>query len=100
MLESRLRAVRWIVKGRVQGVSYRYFTQQVARELELTGWVRNLPDGTVEVQVAGDEAVLERLRLELLDGPRFADVDGIDEESLDPDRLVRNLGHRGFEIRW
>ena len=100
MLESRLGAVRWIVKGRVQGVSYRYFTQQAARELELTGWVRNLPDGTVEVQVAGDEMVLERLRQQLLDGPRFAAVDEIEVEPLDPDQLVRDLGHRGFEIRW
>ncbi|MCP3957798.1 MAG: acylphosphatase [bacterium] len=100
MLESRLRAVRWIVKGRVQGVSFRYFTEQAARELELTGWVQNLTDGSVEVQVAGDEMVLERLRQRLLEGPRFAAVDDIGEDPLDPDQLVRDLGHRGFEIRW
>ena len=68
MFESRVNAVRWIVTGRVQGVSYRYFTQQAARELELTGWVRNLPDGSVEVQVAGDDAVLERFRQQLREG--------------------------------
>ncbi len=100
MLESRLEATRWIVSGRVQGVSYRYFTQQAARELELTGWVRNLADGSVEVQVAGDSEVLERFRQRLRDGPRFARVEGIEESTLDPDRLVRDLGHRGFEIRW
>ena len=100
MLESRVNAVRWIVTGRVQGVSYRYFTEQAARELELTGWVRNLPDGSVEVQVAGDDAVLERFRQRLQEGPRFGRVDGIAEEPLDVDRLVRDLGHRGFEIRW
>lgn len=99
-LESRLQARRWIVSGRVQGVSYRYFTQQAARELELTGWVRNLSDGSVEVQVAGDDQVLERFRQRLLEGPRFGRVDGIDETPLDPDILVRDLGHRGFEIRW
>ncbi len=99
-LESRLLALRWIVSGRVQGVSYRYFTQQAARELELTGWVKNLADGTVEVQVAGDSEVLERFRLRLLEGPRFGRVDGIDETPADPDQLVRDLGHRGFEIRW
>ena len=54
MLESRLKAVRWIVTGRVQGVSYRYFTQQAARQLQLTGWVTNLDDGSVEVRVAGE----------------------------------------------
>jgi acylphosphatase len=100
MLDSRLRALRWIVRGRVQGVSYRYFTRQAACELELTGWVRNLADGTVEVRVAGDSEVIERLRQRLLEGPRFAQVDGIDESALDADALVRDLGHRGFEIRW
>ena len=100
MLDSRLRAVRWIVTGRVQGVSYRYFTQQQARELELTGWVKNLPGGSVEVQVAGDQMVLEQFRRRLMEGPRFASVDGIAEESLEPDQLVRDLGHRAFEIHW
>ena len=92
--------MRWIVSGRVQGVSYRYFTQQAARELELTGWVRNLADGSVEVQVAGDSQVLERFRQRLREGPRFGRVDGIEESPLDLDQLVRDLGHRGFEIRW
>ncbi len=100
MLESRLKAVRWIVTGRVQGVSYRYFTQQAARELELTGWVKNLADGSVEVQAAGDGEVLERFRQRLEEGPRFGRVDGMAEDSLDADQLVRDLGHRGFEIRW
>lgn len=99
-LESRLQALRWIVSGRVQGVSYRYFTQQAARQLELTGWVKNLADGTVEVRVAGDSQVLARFRQRLEKGPRFGRVDGIDETPLDPDELVRDLGHRGFEIRW
>lgn len=99
-LESRLKALRWIVSGRVQGVSYRYFTQQAARALELTGWVKNLADGSVEVRVAGDSEVLERFRRQLRDGPRFARVENLDETPLDPDALIRDLGHRGFEIRW
>lgn len=100
MLESSVRAARWRISGTVQGVSYRYFTQEAAHELQLTGWVRNLPDGAVEVQVAGDSQVLERFRERLLRGPRFANVEGITEEPLDVDRLIRDLGHRGFEIRW
>ncbi len=100
MLESRLKAARWIVTGRVQGVSYRYFTQQQAQDLELTGWVKNRADGSVEVQVAGDSEILERLRQRLREGPRFGRVDGIAEEPLDAGQLVRDLGHRGFEIRW
>ena len=99
-MESHVRGWRWIVSGRVQGVSYRYYTQEIARQLELTGWVRNLPEGTVEVQVAGDSAVLEQFREQLREGPRFAVVDDIAEEPLDPDRLVRDLGHRAFEVRW
>ena len=100
MLNSGIRGVKWTVSGRVQGVSFRYFTQQIARELELTGRVQNLPDGTVEVQVAGDSEVIERFREQLSVGPRFASVDHIAEEPLDADRLVRDLGHRAFEIRW
>ncbi len=100
MLDSPLRAVRWIVSGRVQGVSYRYFTQSAAHRLQLTGWVKNLSDGTVEVRAAGDSEVLERLRRELLEGPRFGHVDDISEETLDADEVARDLGHRGFAIRW
>ena len=88
------------VTGRVQGVSYRYFTRAAARQLELSGWVKNLADGSVEVRVAGDSEVLERFRQELLAGPRQGRVDGVAEEPLDADELVRDLGHRGFEIRW
>lgn len=100
MLDSRLSARRFLVTGRVQGVSFRYFTQQAARELELVGWVRNLADGSVEVQVGGDSEVLERFRQRLLEGPRFASVDAIAGDDLDADLLVRDLGHRGFEIRY
>ncbi len=99
-MESRVLGRRCIVTGRVQGVSYRHFTQEIARQLELTGWVKNLPDGTVEIQVAGDALVLEEFRKQLQEGPRFASVDSITEEPLDPDWLVRDLGHRAFEVRW
>ncbi|MEM7584637.1 MAG: acylphosphatase [Acidobacteriota bacterium] len=99
-MDSRVGAKRWIVSGQVQGVSFRHYTQEMARQLELTGWVRNLPDGTVEVQVAGDELILGRFQDQLRDGPRFARVDDIVEEPLDADRLIQNLGHRGFEVRW
>ena len=47
-------AAHIIVKGRVQGVSYRYFTIDRANSLGLTGWVRHVPDGTVEVWAEGD----------------------------------------------
>ena len=52
------------------------------------------------LQDEGDEEVLERFRQRLLEGPRFASVDDIAQDDLDPDFLVRDLGHRGFEIRY
>jgi len=66
------------VTGRVQGVGFRYTTAHVARELRLTGWVRNNPDGTVETRAQGDERVLERFVAFLEEGPRVARVASVD----------------------
>jgi acylphosphatase len=63
-----------VVRGRVQGVSFRYYTQQRAKELGLTGWVRNMPDGTVEVTVEGERNVLEEMLAFLKQGPTGAQV--------------------------
>lgn len=63
-----------IVHGRVQGVSFRYFTQLRAAELGVTGWVRNLPDRTVEVTAEGTRPQLERLLGFLRRGPTGATV--------------------------
>jgi acylphosphatase len=63
-----------IVRGRVQGVSFRHYTQLYARELGLTGWVRNLPDGTVEVTAEGTREALEQLLAFLNQGPQGARV--------------------------
>ena len=52
------KAVRAVVEGRVQGVGFRYWTVQVARELGITGWVRNCPDYSVEIFAEGDGATL------------------------------------------
>jgi len=48
-------ARRFVISGRVQGVGFRYFTQECALREGLTGWVRNLPDGRVEMQASGEE---------------------------------------------
>ncbi len=63
-----------IVRGRVQGVSFRYYTHLRATELGLKGWVRNLPDGTVEVTAEGEREVLEALLAFLQEGPSGARV--------------------------
>ena len=76
------RAVRIVVSGRVQGVSFRYFTRQEARRLGLVGWVRNLATGEVEVRVAGEPAVLEEFRQRLWQGPPASRVDNLDESEL------------------
>jgi acylphosphatase len=63
------------VTGLVQGVGFRWYVRERARRLGLSGWVRNLRDGTVEVLAAGDPAQIELLRAELLRGPSGASVE-------------------------
>ena len=67
-------ARRWLVRGRVQGVGFRYFTQREAAALELTGWVRNLADGRVEVFGQGSPGALDALQGRLWHGPRWGEV--------------------------
>ena len=62
------------VTGRVQGVGFRWFVRERARRLGLSGWVRNLRDGSVEVAAAGDPGQLELLMGELRRGPEGAAV--------------------------
>jgi acylphosphatase len=73
-------ARRWFVRGRVQGVGYRYFAQHAASELGLTGYTRNLDDGRVEVYAIGPEDRLSKLAGMLHHGPRWADVRGVEEQ--------------------
>ncbi len=67
------------VRGRVQGVGFRYFVEQSAQGLGLTGWVRNVDDGSVEVYASGNAAQLAELAGLLWKGPRWAEVRGVDE---------------------
>jgi acylphosphatase len=73
-----LAAARVIVSGRVQGVGFRYFVYQSARSRGLTGTVRNLVDGRVEVIVQGERALIDDLIVDLKSGPPPARVDDID----------------------
>lgn len=68
------------VVGRVQGVGFRWFVQLRAEELGLSGWVRNRPDGSVEVAVAGDDSALDRLEAALREGPPHARVSAVERE--------------------
>ena len=72
-------ARRWIVRGQVQGVGYRYFAQKNASLLGLAGYARNLDDGSVEVYAVGAAEQLSEMAGRLRLGPRWADVRGVEE---------------------
>ena len=73
-----MKTIRIIVSGRVQGVYFRQSTREQAIALQITGWVRNLADGTVEILATGDEKKLEQLILWCHTGPPRAVVNKID----------------------
>jgi acylphosphatase len=72
-------AKKYTVSGRVQGVGYRFFAERVARQLGLSGYVKNLADGNVEAYAIGEEAALEEFKRHLAEGPRGARVGGVEE---------------------
>jgi acylphosphatase len=82
------------VTGRVQGVGYRYFASQRARELGLDGWVRNRLDGSVELRIEGRGSDLDRFAGLLREGPPLARVEGITRNEVETDPALR-----GFRIR-
>ncbi|MGN0372505.1 MAG: acylphosphatase [Enterocloster sp.] len=82
-----------IFSGRVQGVGFRYTACYLARPLGLTGWVRNLWDGTVEMEVQGPGEVIEKF-LEQLQRGRFIRIEGMDTENIPLER------ESGFTERW
>jgi len=72
------------VRGKVQGVGFRWFVRERARALGLTGWVRNRDDGSVEVLALGDEASLHQLRSLLGTGPSGARVSMVEDQQGEP----------------
>ena len=87
------KTVHCFVSGRVQGVCFRMETRQQAKILGLTGWVRNLEDGRVEVMASGDGDRVEELRSWLTRGPRMAQVQNLECSGADyevfPDFNIR-----------
>jgi acylphosphatase len=71
--------LRVVVRGRVQGVGFRWFVREQARQLGVRGWVRNRSDGSVEIEAEGDLASLEALRRSLESGPTGARVSSVDD---------------------
>ncbi|QFT64265.1 acylphosphatase [Roseivivax sp. THAF30] len=72
------RHIRTRISGRVQGVSYRAWTQENAQELGLSGWVRNLSGGDVEAVFSGPDQAVQTMLGRLKQGPRMAQVSAID----------------------
>jgi acylphosphatase len=68
-----------VVRGRVQGVGFRWFVRETARGLDLTGWVRNMANGSVEVEADGSEAAVEQLRRALARGPDGAEIEALED---------------------
>jgi acylphosphatase len=89
----------YLVKGRVQGVGFRWFVHREAAALELCGWVRNTEDGHVEVLAAGDAESLGDLAAALRRGSRGSRVDAVIEHDLD-DKEAESLGPFQIEGAW
>jgi acylphosphatase len=88
--------LHFLIRGRVQGVGFRWFVQREAAELALRGWVRNTDSGEVELVAAGDPEALADLRTELHKGSRGSRVDAVIEHEL-ADTEAESL--KPFEIQ-
>ena len=78
-----------MVRGRVQGVWFRGSAQTLATELDLAGWARNCPDGTVEIHAEGDRAKLDEFVEWCRKGPPSADVTGVDVTAVPPGEMEK-----------
>jgi acylphosphatase len=92
--ESPSIVLRFQVRGRVQGVGFRYFVLQTAQEIGIAGWVKNLRDGRVEALAEGPESKVRRFELALRAGPPLSRVDEVLELAAPHEGAAR------FEIRY
>lgn len=88
---SEIIARRFLISGLVQGVGYRYFAQRAAATHRVTGFVRNLEDGRVEALVQGTEKNVSAMREDLSTGPRYGNVEHIEELVVEPDGSYSNF---------
>ncbi|MGA2005228.1 MAG: acylphosphatase [Terriglobales bacterium] len=82
--QSFAHARRYLVRGRVQGVGFRWFVEREAHILQVAGWVRNNSDSTVEVFAQGTSEQLAGLRSRLQEGPRASRVDDVEVSEAEP----------------
>jgi acylphosphatase len=91
-----VRAKQIRVHGRVQGVGFRYFVQRAGDRLGLTGNVRNRPDDTVEIVVAGDAELIEEFLKEVTKGPPLSRVERLEIEDIAPVEKFRGFHIEGW----
>jgi acylphosphatase len=89
----------YVVKGRVQGVGFRWFVHRIAGERKLKGWVRNTDEGHVEIMAAGSVESLAELRAALEKGSRGSRVDAVHETDMD-DATATGLKPFQIEGAW
>lgn len=77
-------ARKFLIRGLVQGVGFRFFAQRAAARHQVLGYVRNLPDGRVEALAEGEAQAVEDFKKDLSVGPAYAKVDEIEEIVLEP----------------
>ena len=77
-------ARKFLIRGNVQGVGYRYFAQRAAARHQVVGYVRNRSDGTVEALAEGPAKDVEGFKNDLAAGPQWSAVDNVEEIDLDP----------------
>ena len=87
-------ARRYLISGRVQGVGFRFFAEAVAAHEGVHGWVRNLPDGRVEIEVEGEAEAIERFERHVRQGPPGAWV-----SQVQVDDAVPSHRETGFSVR-
>jgi len=94
-MTEAVKACRWLLSGRVQGVGFRWFTVRRATEHGVVGWVRNLPDGRVEVLAKGPVTSIMQFEDALALGPHMARVENVDKADVSPEVI----GDKSFTMR-
>jgi acylphosphatase len=84
-------ARKFLIRGDVQGVGYRFFAQRAAAQHQVVGYVRNCPDGTVEAVAEGSVSNVEEFKKDLVTGPQWSTVAQVEEINLEPTGLYSSF---------
>lgn len=84
-------ARKFLIRGDVQGVGFRFFAQRAAARHQILGYVRNCPDGTVEALAEGPAVNVDEFRNDLVTGPQWSRVEHVEEISLEPTGLYSSF---------